>query len=185
MSALRRWWECRVMRGPVMAYLDGEPADAARVQRHLARCPACREFARMHAAQARAIEMLPAEEDPPAEFVDRVMQRIAVPEPRPMRTRVSLRPAFAAVSAAAAVAIIAAALWLGVLQSNQTRVVRVSPRPAPARVADAVERPAPTQDVTPTATPAPTPEPPSAPVIARSVRTASAAKVIRPQVRSG
>jgi hypothetical protein len=111
MKALRGWLECRFARGAMGAYLDGEaPHLRARVEAHLGACPRCRELAEALSAQARAIETLPAEEEPPAGFVNRVMQRISETE----AARVSARPAWRLVTvtaAAAAVAAIAVALW--------------------------------------------------------------------------
>jgi len=113
MNVIRRWLECRFARGAVSAYLDGEaPPLRARIESHLAACPRCRELAHALSAQARAIEALPAEEEPPAGFVNRVMQRISAAEAARVPARAGWRLVPVAVAAGAALMVIAAAMWL-------------------------------------------------------------------------
>jgi len=160
MSALRRWLECRYARGAMLAYLDGEAsAAAARVRRHLSQCPQCRALAEALAAQARLIEALPADQDPPEGFVGRVMQRVDAAQVRPSRVRFDWRPAFAAVSIAAVAAIVAGVLWLGPSRTGPTpgvpvashqEVERTAPLAATAP-APQPQRIAPLQPATPTA----------------------------------
>jgi len=106
-KAVRRWLACRLTRGNIGAYRDGEaPHLRERIEAHLQECARCRALADALAAQARAIEALPAQEEPPAGFVGRVMQRIEAAETRaPARSRPrAVRPAFAAALAASVVA---------------------------------------------------------------------------------
>jgi anti-sigma factor RsiW len=130
MNGLRRRLECRFVCAALSAYLDGEArGDAARVERHLAQCAHCRAAAADLAAQARAIEALPAQEEPPPGFADRVMRRIAAAAPAQTRTApaagVRRRPAVVALAAAAAAVVVALALW-AVMSRPQPR----APRPA-------------------------------------------------------
>ncbi len=127
MTAVRRWLRCRFTRGNIDAYRDGEaPHLRERIEAHLRECARCRALADALAAQARAIEALPAQEQPPAGFVGRVMQRIEAASVRAARP--AWRPALA--GAFAAVVTIAALLWL-VVARTPTPITPGAPTAAP------------------------------------------------------
>jgi hypothetical protein len=153
MNVLRRRFECHFVRGALSAYLDGEaPAAGARIEAHFAECSPCRTLADTLRLQARAIEALPAEEDPPAAFVRRVMHRIGAAE---TTTAPAARPVWRlapAVALSAAVAVIAMISWAifargpapVVPQMHPPSKVVHAPKPAPDQTAQGVPPPAPT-----------------------------------------
>jgi hypothetical protein len=162
MRFLHHWLECRFVRGALSSYLDGEaPSAGPRIEAHLIRCATCRGLAQALRLQARAIEALPAEEDPPPGFVTDVMKRIGAAEamraPRPRRLAWSPIPA---VTLSAAVALIALISWfvfshgparnahrnhaeIKMAQAPKPQPDKVAPAPAraPARAMLAVKQP--------------------------------------------
>lgn len=76
--------------------LDGLLDASARetVQAHLDVCPRCREVAQTDRALVRALEALP-QFAPSADFADRVMSRVAVPQAAAARSSTKLRVRFA------------------------------------------------------------------------------------------
>lgn len=167
MNPLRRWFECRFVRGAIHAYLDGEaPRAGARIEAHLAQCAHCRALAQALRAQSRAIESLSAEEEPSAGFVNRVMERVATAESvRAPIVRRQRTPAVAAVATAAAVIVIALTMWALFPRPTPSVVEPASRTPKIAREEDAPRQalvqappavPAPTADRTVTRKPAPT-----------------------------
>jgi len=136
MNSLHHWLDCRFVRGALSAYIDGEAAAAgARIEAHLTGCAACRGLAHALRLQARAIEAFPAEEDPPAGFVSRVMDRIgaAEAETAPAAPAVrTLRLAPAAALAAVTV-VIALAFWVIVSRGPAPVIPPIQPPPTVAQ----------------------------------------------------
>ena len=192
MSALRRWLECRYARSAMLAYLDGEAsAAAARVRRHLSQCPQCRALAEALAAQARLIEALPADQDPPEGFVGRVMQRVNAAQVRPSRVQLRWRPAFAAVAMAATAAIVACVFWLGPSRTGPTAGVRIASRHDVERVAPSAgnipavqpEVTSPREPTAPTMTVQAPPAPSRAQVVTTTVARRAESRVLAQQHR--
>jgi len=104
--------ECAQIRQDLSACIDRElpPERLKEVAAHLRACKACAAEFRALRAAARAVRALPAVA-PPADFLDRVTRRIAVPEPKARRI-LRLRVLWPA-AAAAAVALIIALLTPG------------------------------------------------------------------------
>lgn len=165
MKALRRWLECRSVRGAIEAHVDGEaPQWGARIEAHLERCPRCRVLADALWAQARALDALLGEEDPPPGFVGRVMERVeAASAPTPTRApRRARRPAVVVLTAAVAAAI-TAVVWLAAVRSPAPPgpTVATAPRaaaPAPGAT-EAVPTPAAPPGAAASTAPAPQPKP--------------------------
>lgn len=105
------------------AYLEGElaPAEAARVQAHLAECTGCAERRRLHEETVAALRAIPAVE-PPARVRAQVR---AATQPR---RRFQLTPVWRGLTGTVGVAAAAAAL-LVVLQTGDVRVNRPAPVP--------------------------------------------------------
>lgn len=97
----------------ISEHLDKEntPEEEAALQEHLALCPACREVLAAYEEAERGI--LALEEEPPADFTESVMKRIAAEPVKPQKRRYSFRYGTAA---AAAVAV----LLLGSLNAGRS-----------------------------------------------------------------
>ena len=134
MNSLQHWLDCRFVHGALSAYLDGEaPGAGARIEAHLTRCAPCRSLAHALRLQARAIEAIPAEEDPPAGFVSRIMDRIGAAEAKTARHPARpLRRLAPAVALGAVVAVIAVASWAVLSRGPAPVVLRTQP---PSKVA--------------------------------------------------
>jgi len=146
-KALRRWLECRFVRGAIEAHVDGEaPQLSARSEAHLERCLRCRVLADALWAQARALDALLGEEEPPSGFVGRVMERMETTSaPTPTRApRPARRPAVVVLAGAAAVAAIAAAVWLAAVRSPAPPGPTVATAPSAAAPAPGAAEATPT-----------------------------------------